>query len=81
MGRSGELRAHDQWQVQKQALVLQRSRVLVHAAGVTADEIRRAWFEPVDDPTAALGALVAEYGPSCRVAVLPEGPQSIAYVR
>ena len=78
---SGELRAHDQWQVQKQALVLQRSRVLVHAAGVTADEIRRAWFEPVDDPTAALGALVAEYGPSCRVAVLPEGPQSIAYVR
>jgi lactate racemase len=78
---AGELTAHDQWQVQKQALVLQRARVLVHAGGLTGDEIRAAWFEPVVDPTAALAALVAERGPSCRVAVLPEGPQSIAYVR
>ncbi|HEY5277578.1 MAG TPA: nickel-dependent lactate racemase [Coriobacteriia bacterium] len=78
---AGELRAHDQWQVQKQALVLQRARVLVHAGGLSGDEIRAAWFEPVDDPTATLTGLVAEYGPSCRVAVLPEGPQSIAYVR
>ena len=78
---AGELVAHDQWQVQEQALVLQRARVLVHAGGLTGDEIRAAWFEPVDDPTAALAALVAEYGPSCRMAVLPEGPQSIAYVR
>jgi len=78
---AGELRAHDQWQVQKQALVLQRARILVHAGGLSGDEIRAAWFEPVDDPAAAFGALVAEYGPACRVAVLPEGPQSIAYVR
>jgi lactate racemase len=78
---SGELMAHDQWQVQKQALVLQRARVLVHADGLSRDEITAAWFEPVDDPTTALSALIAEYGPSGRVAVLPEGPQSIAYVR
>jgi len=78
---TGALRAHDQWQVQKQALVLQRVRVLVHAGGLTRDEIRAAWFEPADDPTATLAGLVAEYGPSCRVAVLPEGPQSIAYLR
>ena len=78
---AGELTAHDQWQVQKQALVLQRARVLVHAGGLTGDAITAAWFEPVDDPTSALAALVAEHGPSCRVAVLPEGPQSIAYVR
>jgi nickel-dependent lactate racemase len=78
---TGELRAHDQWQVQKQALVLQRARVLVHAGGLTDEQIRAAWFEPVDDPTTALRALVAEGGRSCRVAVLPEGPQSIAYLR
>ena len=28
----------------------------------------RPWFEPVADPSACLAALVAEYGPSCRVA-------------
>ncbi len=78
---AGELRVHDQWQVQKQALVLQRARVLVHAAGLTGDEIRAAWFEAVEDPSAALRDLVTNFGPSCRVAVLPEGPQSIAYVR
>ena len=78
---TGDLRAHDQWQVQKQALVLERARVLVHAGGLADDAVRAAWFEPVDDPTSALAALVAEHGPGCRVAILPEGPQSIAYVR
>ena len=78
---TGELHAHDQWQVQKQALVLRRARVLVHAAGLSDEEIRAAWFEPVGDPSAALAGLVAEIGPSCRVAVLPEGPQSIAFLR
>lgn len=77
---SGGLRAHDQWQVQKQALVLERARVLVHARGLSADEIRAAWFEPAPDLGAALRSLVDEAGPDCRVAVLPEGPQSIAYL-
>ena len=81
---AGGLRTHDQWQVQKQALVLARARVLAHAAGLTAEEIRAAWLEPVDDPTSTLASLVADHaaarrGP-CRVAILPEGPQSIAYV-
>jgi lactate racemase len=78
---TGKLRVHDQWQVQKQALVLSRARVLVHAGGLADDEIRAAWFEPADDPSSALADLVAGYGPGCRVAVLPVGPQSIAYLR
>lgn len=77
---SGEVRVHDQWQVQKQALVLERARVLVHADGLTDAEIRGAWLEPAPDVAASLAALVADYGPGCRVAVLPEGPQSIAFL-
>ena len=77
---AGELRAHDQWQVQKQALVLKRARVLVHAGGLTSAQIQGAWFEPASDLTASLADLVAAYGPGCRVAVLPEGPQSIAFL-
>ncbi len=77
---SGEVRTHDQWQVQKQALVLERVRVMVHASGLDSDAVRAAWFEPVEDLAEALGRLIDEYGPGCRVAVLPEGPQTIAYL-
>ncbi len=77
---SGDLHAHDQWQVQKQALVLERARVLVHAAGLADGEIRAAWFEPAPDLVVALRELVGEYGAGCRMAILPEGPQSIAFL-
>jgi nickel-dependent lactate racemase len=77
---SGEVRTHDQWQVQKQALVLQRSRVMVHASGLDGASLRAAWFEPVTDLAATLQRLAEDQGPGCRVAVLPEGPQTIAYL-
>ena len=77
---SGEVRTHDQWQVQKQALVLERARVMVHASGLGDDALRAAWFEPVADLAAALRRLAEDHGPDCRVAVLPEGPQTIAYL-
>jgi nickel-dependent lactate racemase len=78
---SGELHAHDQWQVQKQALVLERAWVLVHAAGLTDKEVRNAWFEPAPySPTSSRSA-TERSGAGCRIAVLPAGPQSIAYFR
>src|SRR6185436_11313822 len=39
--------AHDQWQVQVQALIQQKARVLVHATGLSHDQMRNAWFEPI----------------------------------
>jgi nickel-dependent lactate racemase len=78
--RAGRLRTHDQWQVQKQALVLEDVRVLVHADGLSADQLRAAWFEPADDLDAALRSALSDAGPGARLAVLPEGPQTIAYV-
>ena len=70
---SGEVRTHDQWQVQKQALVLERARVMVHASGLDGDALRAAWFEPVEDLGTALERLIDEYGPACRVAGAPRG--------
>jgi nickel-dependent lactate racemase len=72
-------RAHDQWQVQVQAQIQRRARVLVKAEGVSAAQLRAAWFEPVDDVAASVRRLVREHGP--RVAALPQGPQTIPYVR
>jgi nickel-dependent lactate racemase len=78
--REGRVRTHDQWQVQKQAVVLERARVLVHASGLDEAAIRAAWFEPAGDPEQALRDLAASGGQACRIAVLPEGPQTIAYL-
>jgi nickel-dependent lactate racemase len=71
---------HDQWQVQVQAQIQRKARVYVHADGVTAAQLRDAWLEPVVDVAACVSALLRDAGPGARLAVLPQGPQTIPYV-
>jgi nickel-dependent lactate racemase len=69
----------DQWQVQIQARVQSRARVLVRTDGLTPDQVRGAHLEVVDD----IGGLVADLvrgQRDARVCVMPEGPQTIAYL-
>ena len=73
LARPGFARA-DQWTVQVQAQIQQRANVLVYSDGLTDAQIRRAWLTPCRDLAAAVGN-------AARVAVLPDGPQTIAYVR
>ena len=72
--------AHDQWQVQLQAQIQRRARVFVRTAGVTAAQLRSAWFEPTSDVGETARRLMAEAGPRARLAVLPQGPQTIPYL-
>jgi nickel-dependent lactate racemase len=76
----GEIAERDQWQVQVQAEIQSRVRVLAHTPGVATDDLRRAWLEPVDDVGAALRDAIAAAGPGARAAILPVGPQTIAYL-
>ncbi|MFV2062584.1 MAG: nickel-dependent lactate racemase [Chloroflexota bacterium] len=69
----------DQWQVQVQARVQLRANVLVHADGLTDEQLRAAHLEPCADISATVARLVEER-PDVRIAVLPQGPQTIAYV-
>jgi nickel-dependent lactate racemase len=69
----------DQWQVQIQARVQCRARVFVHADGLTDREITAAHFEPVGDVSHALARLLRQ-DPHARICVIPEGPQTIAYI-
>jgi lactate racemase len=71
---------HDQWNVQVQALVQRRARVLVHADGLSPEQLRAAWVEPVEDVSACVAALLRSAGGEARLAVLPQGPQTIPYV-
>jgi nickel-dependent lactate racemase len=70
---------HDQWQVQIQAMILSRARVSVKATGLSEEQLRAAWFEPVADIGEELGR-VLQVKPNVTVAILPEGPQTVPYV-
>ena len=69
----------DQWQVQVQALIQRRARVLVKADGLSGEQLSAAHFEPAPDLDDALAECVAAR-PDARICVLPEGPQTIPYV-
>lgn len=71
----------DAWQVQVQALIQQKARVLVKADGLTHDQLRQAHFEPVTDVGMAVREALGQAGPGATLAVLPHGPQTIPYVR
>ena len=63
-----------------QAKILAQARVLLHTGGLTDDEVRAAWLEPVADLGEAFGRLLREAGPGARVAVLPGGPHVIPFL-
>ncbi len=70
---------HDQWQAQSQALVQHKAQVYLYS-GLDAETVRNAMLTPTDDIEATLAELLDRYGPQSRVAVLPEGPQTVPYV-
>jgi lactate racemase len=71
----------DQWQAQVLARVRERARVLVHTDGLGDDQLRNAHLEPCHDIEATVRDALRSAGPGARVCVLPEGPQTIPYVR
>jgi nickel-dependent lactate racemase len=72
--------AHDQWQVQVQAQIQRKAQVFVKADGLSAAQLRAAWFEPISDVAECVAARLHAAGPAARLAVLPQGPQTIPYV-
>lgn len=73
--------AQDQWQVQIQAQIQLHADVYVYSDGLTAAQIEAALFKPCRHIEETVAALLDKFGPQARICVLPEGPQTIAYVR
>jgi lactate racemase len=71
----------DQWQVQLQAQVQLHAKVYVFSHGLSDDQIRQAHLTPCRDIAQTLAHLSREYGPEPRICVLPDGPQTIPYLR
>jgi len=77
----GAVSEAEQWQVQVQAKILFKNEVFLHSDGLEAAEIERAMLRPCADIPSKLGELLRRYGDRARVAVMPDGPQCIPYVR
>jgi nickel-dependent lactate racemase len=70
---------YDQWEAQLLALIRLKARVGL-LSELPAEEVRRAYLEPIADLGAAVAGELARIGENAPVAVLPEGPQTIPYV-
>jgi len=70
----------DRWQAQVLGRVLSRAEVHLHAAGLDQDEEACALFFPAPDLDGAVAAALERLGPQARVAVLPEGPLTVATI-
>ena len=71
----------DQWQVQLQAQIQLKAEVHVYSENLTNDQIRLALFMPSRDVESTLAELMTRYGPNSRLCIVPEGPQTIPYVK
>ncbi len=78
MVNSPGFHAQDQWQVQIQAMIQDHAEVCVFSQGLTQEQVERALFTPCLD----IGEMVrSRAGQLGRVAVLPQGPLTIAYLK
>lgn len=71
----------DAWQVQIQAQILMKAKVLVKNSFMSHDAIRAAHFEPLDDVASGVCDALRAAGPAATLCVLPQGPQTIPYLR
>ena len=70
---------YDQWEAQLLALIRLKARVGLRS-DLRAEDVRRAYLEPIEDVSAAVAHERRRIGENAPVAVLPEGPQTIPYV-
>ena len=71
----------DQWQVQVQSQIQLKAQVLVKTSGLSASEISAAHFTPIDDVAQTVGSVLKRAGAGATLCVLPQGPQTIPYLR
>jgi len=70
----------DRWQAQVLGRVLQRARVWLYSDGLSDEMTEEALLVPVHDLTTVVDQALARLGGAGTVAVLPEGPLTVATV-
>ncbi len=81
MINSPEYHHHDQWQVQLQAQILLRAQVYLKSSYLSTEQVKSAHLEPAEDLQDTVMQSIERYGGDATVCVLPQGPQTIPYVK
>jgi len=76
-----EQHLQDTWQIFFQVLIQQRANVSLYTDKLDDGAVRRAHLAPVDDPDLFIEKILKEKGPEARICILPEGMQTIPYIR
>jgi len=72
-------RCHDQWEAQVQAQIALKANVHVYAGGLSDEELQRALVIPCRSIEETVARL-RRNNPEARLAVLPDGPQTVPYI-
>ena len=81
MIEASDYQKHDQWQVQIQASIQMENDVYLKSGNLSTDQIIEAHFLPADDVSKKVSELLSEKYRNGTVCVLPEGPQTIPFLR
>nr|NIQ40229.1 nickel-dependent lactate racemase [Pseudomonadota bacterium] len=71
----------DMWQAQIHALVRLKAEVYLHTHNLRDEEIEGVLLKPCHQVEETVDRLLRRYGPTATICVLPQGPQTIPYVK
>ncbi|KPL12774.1 MAG: hypothetical protein AMS26_16320, partial [Bacteroides sp. SM23_62] len=79
--KQNEKDLQDTWQVFYQVLIQRWANVFLYTDKLDDDTVRKALLNPVQNPEALISEILEKHGPDARVCILPEGPQTIPYIK
>jgi nickel-dependent lactate racemase len=71
----------DQWQAQIQAKIQLRSDIYVYSENLSDKQIRNALLKPCRNIEKTISELLDKFGQDASICVLPEGPQTVPYIK
>ena len=79
--RAPGFQRQDMWEAQLQALICLKADVYFYTHNLSDEQIEDALLRPCRDIEATVAELLQKHGPGATICVLPEGPQTIPYIR
>lgn len=79
--KENESTLKDTWQIYYQALIQKKADVYLYSDQLDDETIKKALFKPVKNIRNLVDELVARIGPQAKICILPEGPQTIPYLK
>ena len=79
--KKNESTLKDTWQIYFQALIQLKAEVYIFSDKLDDTTIKKTLFKPVKNISKLVDDLVKQIGPAAKICILPEGPQTIPYLK